>query len=156
MTNPLGLDAFRVALDGVTAKANDAMRRIVRYAAWRVAQNVVVGGEYAPGTPVDTGFARASWWTSLNDLGEPHQPGQNPKPGEPWDGSHDLTALGGFDLGDMLLILSNTEYMRSLEYGHSKKAPHGMIRLTADQWPDIVRESVRAIRRAEREPGEEV
>lgn len=32
-------------------------------------EEIIVGGEFGPGTPVDTGFLRAMWWIDVNGAG---------------------------------------------------------------------------------------
>jgi hypothetical protein len=40
--------------------------RVVQGAALVIADNLIAGGRYGPGTPVDTGFLRSSWRASRN------------------------------------------------------------------------------------------
>jgi hypothetical protein len=116
----------------------------VRNLGFEVLRNIVVGGRYAPGTPVDTGFARNSWVVSLNGPAQYRQPAERPEgvttvplTAETEGG----TVLLGARLGDALHITSNCAYMggpRGLEYGHSQQAPVGMVRLTIAAFGQIV------------------
>jgi len=94
-----------------------------------IAQNIVVGGQFSPGTPVDTGYARSSWFVVVNDAtGESAVVGVNDRGVQAMD-QISLTLLG-VKSGDIVYLLTNTVYMRRLEYGHSQQAPAGMVRLT--------------------------
>lgn len=64
-------------------------------------------------TPVDTGAARKNWKATID--------------------------------GNVFYLLNDLKtvpYIRRLEYGWSPQAPRGMVRLTASEWPDIVRQAV--------------
>lgn len=65
-------------------------------------------------TPVDTGNARRNWEASGIDE----------------------------QVYTFLNALTKTPYIRRLEYGWSKQAPQGMVRISVAEWPDIVRKSV--------------
>ncbi len=81
-------------------------------------------------TPVDTAFARNNWFPTLN--------GQFTAGG----GGAVVASVSfsGMKLGDRLGLVNNTEYIVPLEYGASGQAPEGMVRVTAAEWPVIVRE----------------
>lgn len=107
--------------------------------------NIVVGGNYSPGTPVDTGFARNSWVVGLNGIApfrQSSEPSQSVQKGnEPIalvsmdDGQ---ATLIGVQLGDVVHITSNAAYMGALEDGHSDQAPTGFIWLVINAAPQIV------------------
>lgn len=87
-------------------------------------------------TPVDTGRARANW-----------QPGINARPS---------TSVASFDksgrqatsaakssvselkIGDVFSLVNNVAYIVPLEFGHSSKAPNGMVRITVAEFGIIV------------------
>lgn len=71
-------------------------------------------------TPIDTGFARSSWWMSLGETGSPGQ------------------VVTSATLGDVIRVANGAEYIVPLEYGHSAQAPNGMVRVTLARWPAIV------------------
>jgi len=75
-------------------------------------------------TPVDTGRAKGNWNVSVGSI----------------DRSVDLNKKGYKSptqrKGDGLktnYIVNSLPYIRRLEYGHSKKAPNGMVRVTVNE-----------------------
>lgn len=91
-------------------------------------------------TPVDTGFARASVLVSTSAM-----PSIDPaKKGDGKPHSADATqislAIAGAEIGETIYAGYTAAYARALEYGHSKQAPNGMVRLAAQRWPQIVAE----------------
>lgn len=130
---------FTADLARFDAKVRARARAVVKTVAVECAKNVIVGGEYAPGTPVDTGFARGNWWVATGE----HGGGAGaPDPG----GSKTLDAavltIVGTSGADSIFILNNTVYIRELEYGHSRQAPSGMVRLTLNAGQRIVEGAV--------------
>jgi len=86
-------------------------------------------------TPVDTGRARGAWavtmapapaWTDTGAL----------DPSAAASGV--LTALNNVKAGGIVWIASGLPYIQRLEYGYSKQAPSGMVRITAVEFGDIV------------------
>lgn len=92
-------------------------------------------------TPVDTGFARASWWASINS-----DSGDAPAEEEKTSGvagsvitiARLSVTIDGTDLGDKLTIGNSASYIAALENGHSKQAPNGMVAVTVNEWPQVV------------------
>jgi hypothetical protein len=132
---------------------------VLRDVGFAVAENLTIGGRYSVGTPIDTGYARASWWISLNGDSGPVQSSVNPdaKTAKKGDyvrnatGPDDAPKLVGAKLGDRIGIFSNCAYMRSLEFGHSQaQAPHGMIRLAFDGVRHMMSDAIAAARAARR------
>ncbi len=144
MQRTLNLDAFLADLDKKRTRDLGLVRRIVQRVSLDCAENIIVGGKYAPGTPVDTGLARSSWHVQLNDRAlppaRPHSVGAHVA----WSGAVDkgTAALAGMGLGDVAYILNNLPYIKALEYGHSKQAPRGMVRITLGAAKQIVRAAI--------------
>lgn len=132
------LGEFTATLDQWGTQLEDYLDQLVQNVTFEIAENIIVGGEFAPGTPIDTGFARASWWISINEMGGPHQPADNP--GKTTTAVDPATLAAGTQgkAGDLIWILTNTVYMPALEFGHSDQAPQGMIRLTLSAGQRIV------------------
>ena len=99
--------------------------------------NSIIVGKDAPdtvvshsGTPVDTGFARASWWKAIGGVGShPNQPTKGETVSAP------LHPLGKLKLTDKAYLANNAPYILALEYGHSSQAGDGMIRITLEEAP---------------------
>lgn len=138
---------FRRQLEGLQSTLARRLDTVTREAAFDLAENIIVGGPYSPGTPVDTGFARASWHIGINAPVEPHQPPDNPdRATTPLDPVYTFVQLQAVRGGDVVYLSSNTIYMRFLEFGSSAQAPNGFIRLTLAARDLIVRDAVRRAR----------
>lgn len=89
-------------------------------------------------TPVDLGTARANWNVSGGsvDLGTTERTDHNTRQAE------ELAKVKGFSEkavthGDDINISNNLPYIRPLEYGWSKQAPNGMVRVTAQRLANL-------------------
>lgn len=101
---------------------------IIRMAI-KMGENIVVGGDFSPGTPVDEGIARGSWYPALNGKPVGQSFGSISKTGVVTMAAVEAGWRKG-KAGDTFEVWTNTVYMPALEYGHSKQAPRGMVRLT--------------------------
>jgi len=130
---------------GVTVEGIDgAIRQITDVTEGAIAGTIIeVTGLVASRTPVDTGFARNSWYATLdgNDAGTP---GQN----DPTASA--LDAANSYDLGGVAYIVNGAAYIGRLEEGHSQQAPGGMVARTLPEVPDILAEQMRDIQRSGR------
>lgn len=85
-------------------------------------------------TPVDTGRARASWAIGVGQINTAVAPdtvkGQPVAAAEP--------SVPAVTIGDVVYLTNALPYARRLEYGWSKQAPNGMVRLTAQEAPQII------------------
>lgn len=123
---------------------------VVREVTFVCAENMIVGGHYAPGTPVDTGFARASWWIRINE-----RDATSPLFADAGTGTVTLLgpggamvgqarvaeaglALLGAKAGDRIYVLNGAHYINELEFGSSRQAPEGFVRLTLRAGQQIV------------------
>ena len=93
----------------------------------------------SPGTPVATGFARGSWWASINGVSA-------------GEGSVNRDALSEMSLvianakaGDTVYLFNNAVYIEKLEYGHSNQAPNGFVRITLAAAQPILDDVVRRV-----------
>jgi hypothetical protein len=82
-------------------------------------------------TPVDTGFARASWWKSVNNVGTHPSPPVEVEKGQSVAQSPQLgSQLNKITLTDKAFLSTSCVYMKRLEfYGHSNQRPRGWIRV---------------------------
>lgn len=115
----------RVTVPGWAAKAE----RRLELAAKKITMDAF--SEVILKTPVDTGRARGNWQAAIGS-----------KPAgtlEREDKSGQLAIneaaakVAGFSLGQTLYLTNNLPYAMRLEYGYSKQAPAGMVRLTAQR-----------------------
>jgi hypothetical protein len=98
-------------------------------------------------TPVDKGVARSGYVTTTGAGGE--SPTIEDPTGSPSKASV-RAAVARWGQGERprrLRVFSTVPYIRRLEYGWSRQAPHGMLRLTVAEWPNMV-EAAMALERA--------
>jgi hypothetical protein len=105
-------------------------------------------------TPVDTGRARANWFTTI---GAPSS--YSTSDADPSAMEEDLhSVLASFRIGDDVYIVNNLPYINVLEYGlfpnppkagtgktvggFSTQAPAGMVRVTVSEFQDIVNKAM--------------
>lgn len=119
------LDKFRAALAGHGA-------RFVRQSAVALFNEVATGGQYSPGTPVDTGYARANWYAVSGYSGS-----RPPVAGGYGGAAGAATSLATLRLGEPVLIANPVPYIVALEYGTSRMAPRGFVRRAVQAWPQI-------------------
>ncbi|NBW08351.1 MAG: hypothetical protein EBR82_10020 [Caulobacteraceae bacterium] len=83
-------------------------------------------------TPIDTGFARNHWFTSINTpVAFNLEKGQRANPE-----AQTAQTVANLKVGDKFISGNNVAYILPLEYGHSQQAPNGMVRIAiakADQ-----------------------
>lgn len=93
------------------------------------------------GIPVDTGFARASLQASTEEM-PPIVDGKKGEAGKVYPASFGQVSavIANAQLGQVIYVGWTAAYVLPLEYGHSKQAPSGFVRLAAAQWSRIVSE----------------
>jgi len=122
---------FSAAVDKWVLETRQRMIAVFRTAAQFVVEDVIER------TPVDTGYARASWTVSLD--------GPMPMRGAQGDGYQAppySLSIAGADLGDTIYLSAVANYMGHLEYGARGRAGVGMVRLSAQAWPQHVAKAV--------------
>ena len=106
-------------------------------------------------TPVDTGRARANWMFSIGtpDRGTTESldklAGTNSRGvGRSVAKANLSEALANYDpfKNPIIYFTNSVPYIGRLEYGSSKQAPQGMIRLTVAEFMGVVMDSVQFIR----------
>jgi len=80
-------------------------------------------------SPVDTGRFRANWACGIGAVNTSiaNQPGADAK-------GQTATALQGWKAGQTIWLTNSLPYARRLEYGWSKQAPSGMVRLSIQEY----------------------
>lgn len=138
-----GIAKFTAQLNAADARIKGRLGQVAQQMAFIVAEAVVVGNQYGPGTPVDTGFARANWATSLNS--EPSGELTERPEGDAKYPTPEIT-VPGMKLGDVFRMANNAVYAGSLEFGHSKQAPAGMVRIVIAAGQTIADDLVKSMR----------
>ena len=124
---------IRQLVSGYKTRVNDVVKQSVQELSERVVQ----------GNPVDTGFSRASWWSSVDNSRPTH-------PSPPTPGTGGAAAIAPGDIaaapGHVFQLRNGAAYIRRLEYGHSKtQAPNGWIRIAIADFPQIVAQAARQV-----------
>ncbi|WP_156920968.1 hypothetical protein [Fundidesulfovibrio putealis] len=92
-------------------------------------------------TPVDTGRAKANWQPANGRYIEDRSLNQYDKEGTATINKV-RDVLSKWKLSDGFVSLcNNLNYIVPLEYGFSNKAPTGMVRISIEEWDDIVNEA---------------
>jgi len=91
-----------------------------------------MSGRVVARNPVLTGRSRKGWNASLN---EPNfQEGA---------GETIASVINKMQPGDDYYFVNGVHYIIPLEYGHSRQAPAGMVRITIAEFKNVVNKSVR-------------
>ncbi len=122
---------FSVPLAALAERTKARIDVVVRKATFDLFTKVVLR------SPVDTGRFRANWNVSY---------------GTPDVSVTDSTVQGRANteaakaltlpLGGLMVMANGLPYARKLEYGYSKQAPGGMVRLSAAEFEQSVREAL--------------
>lgn len=152
MKNVLAGKTFSAQLDQFASTVQGRLQEVQTGVAFECAESIIVGASPGnpDGTPVDTGFARASWWLAVGGEGAPPLPPDAERAVKAGLATRDAlgesaAALGHATVGTPIFILSNTAYMEALELGHSKQAPQGMVGITVEAGQQILNKVVAAV-----------
>lgn len=141
---------FNAAVDLWVQQTEERMNAIFKSSAQEVIRIMQAPVAEGGNMPVDTGFLRASLQVTVNGAPVPAiRP--NPNPNAPKGSLDNYTAtvaslaIAGAEIGDSVVASYSANYAPMIEYGTSKSAPRGFVRLAAAQWQEIVRiQTVRA------------
>lgn len=87
-------------------------------------------------TPVKTGRAKANWRVTLENPANSSLLDTDPGGGSTF--AKAASTLGRARYIQNVYIANNVEYIVGLEYGKSKQAPAGMVRISVAEWDSIV------------------
>lgn len=133
------MKTFKASIAAFADKAKDNAAGVVRQTCQEMAVRVVAGGGGAPGTPVDTGFARGSWQPSLNT---PAVKAGQADPTAAQALSDIAQVAAQMQPGDTFYYLNNCSYIEQLENGHSQQAPIGMVAIVVAQAEQIAQDQI--------------
>lgn len=129
------MTGFADALKKLTDKAKGDLEAAARQAMFLGAQGVVMK------SPVDTGRFRGNWQFGQG------APNTATTAATDKSGASTLGAIksriDAAELGGVWYVTNSLPYAKRLEYGWSKQAPAGFVRLTAQELPDAIRDYVR-------------
>lgn len=114
---------FNLSLDAFARKIHLTPTLVTKQVAFDLFTRIVKR------TPVDTGRARASWTIAVNGADRRVAP---PAPEGTTERYYPDPPVGKLDLkpGDFIVISNNLPYIVSLEDGHSRRSPAGMVKVS--------------------------
>lgn len=130
------MSTFTIALDAFAKEAPDKARTVVRKVAQEAGARVVLR------SPVDTGRFRANWAAGV---GAPNLTTTlaTDKAGQGTIAKLTSAALRWDGEGD-IYVTNSLPYAQRLEYGYSKQAPAGMVRITVAEFQTMVDAAAKA------------
>lgn len=131
-------DRFRKNFAALLKKAGDKADMVVRASA------LAVGSSIVQRSPVDTGRFKGNWQygnTSINF-------GSSSAADASGASAIGRIAQGlpTWKAGQTIYITNSLPYAKRLEYGWSRQAPGGMVRLAVAEWKDTVRRQAEALK----------
>ena len=100
-----------------------------------------LGTEMEIKSPVDKGTFKSNWMANLNSIDS------STTDSTTRDSVGAIAVeLGGFRVGQTYYYTNSLPYAMALEFGHSNQRPHGVVRLAARKWPQIVAAEIRAVK----------
>lgn len=126
----MALGNFELDIARFVAKANGNCDLVFRKIALDLFTRVILK------TPVDTGRLRGSWTVGIGAIA----PGaiSLDKSGSATIARVTAATLG-LKAGEVVYLTSNVAYAQAIEFGHSKQAPAGMVRVSIQEFPQVVR-----------------
>lgn len=123
-------NSFTLDIDRFVKKAKGNLNLVVRKVALDLFRRVIMK------SPVDTGRFKGNWQVAIGSI-----PGGTLRVDDK-DGTATISRVTattlGLKAGDVITLVNNLPYARPLEYGHSKQAPAGMVRLSAMEYGAVV------------------
>jgi hypothetical protein len=117
---------FAVDISNFANKYNIGMGLVVRKITFEAFKRIVLK------TPVDTGRARANWGVEIGASSTTYDITASDKSGSATL-NKSLNGVSAWDCTGSIFFTNNVPYIGFLEYGSSKKAPQGMVRVTMEE-----------------------
>lgn len=126
----MALGSFELDIARFVEKAKGNVDLVVRKVALDVFKRVIMK------SPVDTGRFRGNWQVAIGSI--PAGTLQIDDKAGTATIAKVTAATMRLQAGQVITLVNNLVYARALEYGHSKQAPNGMIRLTLTEFGSVV------------------
>ena len=138
-------NAKKYGLEGSFAAQLQAFGELVQEEADQVFRIVAteVGQSVINLTPVDTGRALSNWNAGINAPDDTYRETEDPMDSQ--TSSRLASELSTLKFGDTAYITNATPHVPFLEYGSSKQAPNGFVRITLARFNNIVQDAVRRV-----------
>jgi hypothetical protein len=121
---------FALDIKRFVDKANGNIDLVVRKVSLDLFSRVIIK------SPVDTGRFRGNWQVAIGSV-PPGVLEVFDKTGQVAISKVTAETLN-LKAGDVIYLINNLPYARPLEYGHSKQAPAGMVRTSAQEYGAVV------------------
>ena len=132
-------DVFTAQIAAFVEKANGNIDLVVRKIALDMFKSVIVK------SPVDTGRFKGNWQVNIGSV-PAGTVAIDDKAGTATIAKVTAATMN-LKAGQVIYLVNNLAYARRLEYGHSKQAPNGMVRLTIAQWNRVVEGAAASVRK---------
>jgi hypothetical protein len=134
MTTP---QQFSLSIEKFVAKAGANIDAVIKKVSLDMFRSIVLM------SPVDTGRFRANWQIQIDAV--PRGTLQLDDKLGTATITREAAKLAGVRAGDVVYFANNLPYAIPLEYGHSKQAPGGMVRLTVQRFQTLVDAAAQAV-----------
>lgn len=131
------LGNFELDIRRFVAKANGNTDLVIRKVALDLFKRVIMK------TPVDSGRAKGSWTVAIGSI--PADTIELEDKGGTATIARAAATVLGLKAGDIIYCVSSLAYIRRLEFGYSKQAPAGMVRISAAEYPGVVRQAAASV-----------
>lgn len=126
----MALGNFELDIQRFVDRAKGNIDLVVRKIALDLFRRVIMK------SPVDTGRFKGNWQVAIGSI-PAGVLAIDDKTGSATI-SKMTAAVLGLKAGQIIYLVNNLEYARPLEYGHSKQAPVGVVRITVQEYPQVV------------------
>lgn len=126
----MALGSFELDIQRFVEKAKGNVDLVVRKISLDIFHRVIIK------SPVKSGRFKGNWQVAIGSIPAGTLE-LNDKSGAATISRVDAAVLG-LKAGEVIYLVNNLAYARRLEYGHSKQAPSGMVRLTLQEFPGVV------------------
>jgi hypothetical protein len=125
---------FAKQMEAFAKKTNNKIEDVVGSVCFQLSESIVLR------TPVDTGRARMNWTPSINKMSTEIIEGTDKTGAKVLSTAKQETEKAS---GNIFYLVNNLHYIKPLEYGHSKQAPQGMVRLSVVRFRQALKKAIK-------------
>ncbi len=133
----MSLGSFEIDIQRFVDRAKGNVNLVIRKIALDLFTRVIMK------SPVLTGRFRGNWQIAIGSI--PSGTLEIDDKGGTATISKVTATTLGLVAGQVITLVNNLTYAQSLEFGHSRQAPNGMVRLTLLEYPQVVRTAASAV-----------
>lgn len=149
----MSLGNFTLDLERFVTKANGNIDLVVRKISLDLFRRVIMK------SPVDTGRFKSNWQVAIGEIpagtlelstdvthsqdGQEHERRSSARSEAAGTASMSRATAAALKLqaGQIIYLVNNLSYASKLEFGHSKQAPAGMVRISVMEYPQVVQQA---------------